>query len=214
MTIASRVEPRHYNRFRYYDPSIARYISADPLGQSLLLLRPIRRRSSPVAGSIVGADTPDPLGDLPGSDVSGMLVDGRLVFDASDLPFKPPRGAVPNLAGPASLLASQARGSADQTLPPPLVLSGLANLYPYALNDPISISDPSGEHPLWVVVTAAVTLTAYASAWVYQAMHPADPRILPRGAPPGSLGPGLPGPRPLGPRGGPPAYVCPIGSTR
>ena len=24
----------HYNRFRYYDPSIGRYISADPIGQA------------------------------------------------------------------------------------------------------------------------------------------------------------------------------------
>jgi uncharacterized protein RhaS with RHS repeats len=30
---AARVEPRHYNRFRYYDPTIGRYISGDPIGQ-------------------------------------------------------------------------------------------------------------------------------------------------------------------------------------
>jgi RHS repeat-associated protein len=87
---------------------------------------------------------------------------------------------------------------------------GDPNLYGYTLDDPVNLSDPTGEvlPPAVVYWTAILLLGTYTAATLEPLLVPGDPR-LPRGSPPGTLRPGLPGPPfPPLPPPRPPAPIC------
>jgi RHS repeat-associated protein len=87
-----------YNRFRYYDPAIARYISADPVGQFTLL----------AAAGVAHSRT--------------------------------------RRGGEAFPGASEVDPTSGQPPLSTLILAGVeGNMFPYALSNPMSLSDPTGE---------------------------------------------------------------------
>ena len=84
----------YYNYFRYYDPSIGRYLTADPIGlagginlYTYALDNPVRYTDPfglsaltgtlPIAGGLAAADGPLPVGDLIGLGLLG----GALLYD-------------------------------------------------------------------------------------------------------------------------------------
>jgi len=86
-----------------------------------------------------------------------------------------------------------------------------SNLYGYALNDPVQLTDPAGEiiAPAVITATAVVLLVTYTTQAIVPFFVPDIPQ-LPPGAPPGSLNPGYPGPAGWPPRmpPEPPPPIC------